>query len=162
MRKQEKGGDKGVKIKRCVEDGACCSKSLSGSAEWRPCPDLWCLLGNKRMDWILFNHPLHSIVAPAANMRATCSTMIYRLCDLLQYADHLTHIDLQWTHTVRCRSVAPVCSPQTRFCQLYQMIVCCHGDRNGAGSGLIFRRERERETGRQTVFKDVHVQRSTY
>ena len=113
-----------------------CSKSLCGSAGWRrPGPDLWSLQGNKRMDRILFNHPPHRATH---HITATCSTMTYRLCDLLQYADHLTHIDSQWTHAVRCRSAAPVCSPQARFCQLYQMIVCCHGDGNRAGSGLVF------------------------
>lgn len=32
--------------------------------------------GNKRMDWILFNHPLLSVVVPAANIIAT-SLLLY-------------------------------------------------------------------------------------
>lgn len=32
--------------------------------------------GNKRMDWILFNRPIHSVVVLAANIRAT-SLLLY-------------------------------------------------------------------------------------
>lgn len=43
-----------------------------------------------------------------------------------------------------CRSMVPVSwllSPQTWSCQLYQVNVCCHGDRSGTGS--CFGRERQ-------------------
>lgn len=32
--------------------------------------------GNKRMDWILFNRPLHSVVVPAAHIRATLPPLL--------------------------------------------------------------------------------------
>lgn len=79
--KGEKERDKGVKIKeeerRQRGEGrqhAGCSKSLS-PWQWREERALSRFMaacrGNKRMDWIPLNLPIHSVVVHAANIRAT-------------------------------------------------------------------------------------------
>lgn len=90
--------------------------------------------GNKRMDCIPFSGPLHSIAVPTA--RVTSLLLYTDLCTLWSATICTPFNLMQFTLLVICRSEASVSSLQTRFCQLYQVIVCCHGDKNGAGSGF--------------------------
>lgn len=81
VRKEEKGGNKGVKIKKEERSWelAVCSKSLSGRTEERAMFRFMAACsGNKRMDWTLFYRPLQSLVVPAATIRAT-SLLLYDL-----------------------------------------------------------------------------------
>lgn len=98
---------------------------------------------------MLFNCFIHSVVVFATCIVRGTSPPLYNYIYYSVSAVESNVIHSGHTHFI-CRSVAPVLSPQSWFCQLYQVIVCCHGDRNGAGSGLDFlERERERRAGRQ-------------
>lgn len=100
------------------------------------------------MDWIHFNHHIHGLVAPEANIRAA-PPLLYDDLYTQRSAPMCRLSNPTWftVYTlVICRSVAPVWSPQTRFCQLYQMSACCHGDGKWAGSDFVFLGDKHRDS----------------
>lgn len=140
-----------------------CSKSRSGSGERRgPCPDLWMPAGVIR-EWIgsFSISPFTALqcLQPISEQPHCCYMMIYILYDLLQYADNLIQCDLQWIYSCHMQ-VSGSCLVPTDPVLPTVSDDCLLPWRQK--QSWLWLWSLERQTGRQTVFKYVHVQRSTY
>lgn len=111
---------------------------------------------NKRMDLDPFQSPSSQCCSQFQSNLCCCYMMIYILnCYNMQSIWY--NVIYSGYTLVICRSVAPVWSPQTRSCQLYQMIVCCHGDRNGVGSGFLFWRDKQTDSFQVCARAEKHL-----